>query len=291
MTPSDRQASSPSLLASSIFSRPSTIALAIAAMCGLPNAGCDTIGQDVKDFTGGLFPPSPSEAATMMFDPYDPDQRREGIVWISNSPFGGGDVYLKAYRDFVAEDLDPGVRAAAIAALARYGEPADADLITPHLTDANRHVRWEAARGLQRLHHPPAVPPLLTVLRDPDETVDVRTEAALALGQYPEDRVFQELLDALDSPDLSVNSAASKSLATLTGQNFGLEPEPWFDWYQAQAAPFEHQVEYLYPTFSREETFLEKLVFWSKKTFEQPGPPAGLRPEGERSTYDIGEGG
>jgi len=77
----------------------------------------------------------------------------------------------------------------------------------------------------------------------------------------------------------------------MTGQGLGLEPAPWFKWYEAQAAPFESKSEYLYPTFSRDETFLEKLVFWSKKIYEQPAPPTGLRPVGERSTYDESEGG
>lgn len=260
-----------------------------AALCLLLGAaGCDTIGQDVNDMTSMLKPTSPTQAAKMMIDPYNADNRREGTLLISNSSFGGIDVYLALYRDMVDHERDPIVRAIAIRALARHGQPEDAMRILPHLTDENVQVRWEAAKGLQRLHIAATVSDLLKVLNNEGEKVDVRIAAAAALGQYPEDRVFQGLLNALDERELSVNLAAAKSLETLTGQSFGLETSKWYAWYK-EVAPsgnaFAGHADYLYPTYWREDSFWEKLAFWSHRNFEKPAPPAGLRPKSERSTY------
>jgi len=250
--------------------------------------GCDTIGQDVNDMTSALKPTSPSEAAKKMIDPYSADNRREGTVLISNASFGGVDVYLAVYRDMVDRERDPIVKAIAIRALARHGQPEDAMHILPHLTHENVQVRWEAAKGLQRLHNTAAVSDLLKVLNNEAENIDVRIAAAVALGQYPEDRVFQGLLNALDERELSVNVAAAKSLETLTGQSLGLDGPKWYAWYHSVAASgnaFAGQKEYLYPTYYRDDSFWEKLAFWSHNNFEKPAAPAGLRPKSERSTY------
>ena len=238
-----------------------------------------------------LFPVAPREAAEMMVDPHDPNRRREGALLIGNSLAGGAEANVNYYRDRVrAGEDDPGARAAFIRALAKWGSADDAIIIAPHLADRdNMQVRWEAARGLQRLHHPQVVPKLLETLGDATEVGDVRTEVAYALGQYPEDRVFQKLLEALDARELAVNLAVMESLKTLTGQDFGLDPGPWFRWYRDAPERFASADSYRYPTFQRGETFFEKLAFWGKKQWEQPGIPAGLEPAGTRSTYGGAE--
>ena len=62
--------------------------------------------------------------------------------------------------------------------------------------------------------------------------------------------------------------------------------------YQLEA--FVAREEYLYPTYSRDLTFFEKIAFWSKPTFESPSQPVGLRPADERRTYqddeEVGDG-
>ena len=89
---------------------------------------------------------------------------------------------------------------------------------------------------------------------------------------------------ALDTPLLSTNEAARQSLETLTGENHGLEPAPWLRWYNGVSNPFAGQKEYLYPTYHREASFLEKMAFWSSRSYEQPAVPTGLE-QGERRTY------
>jgi hypothetical protein len=249
-------------------------------------AGCDTIRQDLSGIAEGFSVKSPGEAARDAVDLNDPDRRREGIVLLGNAVFGGSDPYLALYRDYAANDANPLVRAAAIQALARHGMPEDAPLIASQLTNDNVQVRWEAAKGLERIHNPEVVPDLLQVLRkDQAEDADVRVSAATALGQYPEDRVFQGLLGAMDQRELAVNLAAEASLRTITGRDLGPRPEVWLTWYQSTTEPFSEAGEYMFPTYSRPLTWFERIAFWSPKRWETPAQPAGLRPADQTTTY------
>ena len=260
-----------------------------ALICGFILCGCDTLESDLKSIGQAIKPTSPADAARMMMDPYNADNRREGTTLISNAPWGGVDIYLTAYRDKVLNEQDPIAKASAIRALSRWGDPEDAVRIMPHLTHENLQVRWESAKGLQRLHNSVAVPDLLKVLRDDAEHTDVRVAAAIALGQYPEDRVFHGLVAALDARELAVNTAAEQSLYTLTGQRFDMDSVRWLGWYNQTTESgelFANRSEYLFPTYSRDDTFWEKLAFWTSRHWEQPAQPAGLRPKSQRSTYE-----
>ncbi len=252
-------------------------------------SGCETISQDLEGITKLVNPTTPFEAAQMMMDPHDADKRREGTTLISNAPWGGVDIYMAAYRDKVLNETDPIAKATAIRALARWGEPEDALRIMPHLTDANIQVRWEAAKGMQRLHNPAVVPEILKVLRDEAEQSQVRVAAAVALAQYPEDRVFQGLVSALDARELAVNAAAEHSLNTLTNQSFDMDSQAWLNWYNSVASSgtaFAGQKQYLFPTYYRDDLWWETMMFWTSRHWEQPAPPAGLRPKSQRNTYE-----
>jgi hypothetical protein len=260
-----------------------------AACLLLAAAGCTTASDDLSDLARAFSPKSPLQAAMMAADPSDADQRRQGIVLLGNAPFGGAAPYLKLYREYAASDADPLVRASALRALGRHGTPEDATILAGNLTHADPTVRAAAAAGLQRLHNPQVVPALVAVLLNESEDPGIRAAVARGLGQYPDHRAFQALVTGVDAWELSVNLAARASLATLTGQDLGLDAAAWFDWYEQTARagdPFAGGREYLYPTFQREPTLFERLAFWSTRTYEQPAPPAGLRPASERRTYD-----
>jgi hypothetical protein len=265
------------------------IALALFVLCACESMDDVTGMGDMFDQT------TPSEAARMAVDPTDADKRREGIIMLSNAPFGGVEIYVKFFRDAVTNERDPIVKAAAIQALGRHGEPADALRIAPNLADSNQQVRWASAKALQRLHNPAVVPDLLRSLASESESQDVRIAAAVALGQYPEDRVFQGLVGALNARELAINAAAEQSLHLLTGMSFDMSAPDWLAWYNREVSSndpstrlgvFAGQEEYLYPVYSRKVKWWEKIAFWSPKTFEQPAPPVGLKPEGGRRTYE-----
>ena len=260
--------------------------LAVASGIGLGlGAGCESFSQDVNDFATGLMPPTPTEAVEMTVS-QDADRRRRGTLLLANSPFGGNPPYLALYRDHVRNEPNPLVKAVAIRALAKHGTPDDAIFIAPLLTHENLQVRWEAAKGLQRLHQPRVIQSVIEGLLRPDEHTDVRIALATALGQYPEDRVFQALVAVLDDRSLAVNVAASSSLTQLTGEDYALDAAAWYAWYSAAAEPFGGQLDYLYPTYHRPESWFEQLAFWSHRVVEYPAPPAGLTPLTQRRTYD-----
>lgn len=226
--------------------------------------------------------PTPSEAAAWALDKYDADKRYRGTLLLANSSFGGEPIYMELYLDNI-KDVDPGVRSAATRAIARHGNPDQVPLLIERFADEDRFVRIEAARGLQRLHNPIAVDPLvksLTLTKRADDynelEPDVRTEAANALGQYPENRVIETLIGGLADPSLAVNRSSLDSLRTLTGQDFGLDRRAWLDWYDASKTAFAAQSEYVYPVFNREKHWFEYLPFVPSPNNEPPSTPIGM---------------
>lgn len=243
------------------------LALAIMTAVG----GCETAGQDFSE-AFNFNTPSPSQAAAWMFH-RDAEKRRMGITLISNAPFGGEEPYMKVYREAIT-DADPMVRAASAHALGLHGQPPDALLLATALKDTSQLVRWESARGLQRIYNDAVVGPLSdTVVNDTD--ADVRMAAATALGPYRERRVIDALIRALDDRSLGVAFHAQRSLRLLTGENFGTDPMAWLAWSHDVAEPFAKARVYTYPVYTRDKTLLETITPFGRKTFEQPGVPVG----------------
>ena len=257
--------------------------------CFIP--GC--VMEDFNDIGETFFAKSPAEAARDALDPYNPDLRREGVVLLSNAPFGGVDAYLKMYRDYVENDPDPLVRGAAITALSRHGDAEDAMIIAPFLSrevEENETVRWYSALALQRLHNVEVIPVLEKSIRDEEETGEIRAAVCIALGQYPEDRVVQMLLFGLDARELSVNIEAGEALWLLTGEQFGMDRVAWQNWYTAALAnknAFKNQQSYFYPTYDRDKSWWEYAAFWLDTSWEKPSSPTGLRPSDERRTWET----
>ena len=258
--------------------------------CVVLLAGCVT--DDINDIGRMFEAPTPAQAARWAFDQNNPDLRREGVVLLATSSFGGGEVYLKLYRDYVENDTDPLVKSAAIIALARHGTPEDALLIAPwaqrRVTDSVT-IRWSAVQSLQRLHNSEVVGVLIGVALDPEEQGEVRSGACIALGQYPEDRVAQALIMSLDAPELAVNVDAAESLHLLTGQRLGLDLPSWSRWYaKADEAgdPFTGQLQYHYPTYQRDKVWWEHAAFWLDESWEPSLPPVGLRDRTEKRTWE-----
>jgi hypothetical protein len=240
--------------------------LALGTVCG-----CDTAGQDIGEALK-FNTPSPTQAAGWMFH-RDAEKRRLGISLISNSPFGGEEPYMKVYREAIV-DVDPMVRAASAHALGLHGQPEDAPLLATALTDTAQLVRWESAKGLQRIYNDAAVAPLIEAAVN-DADVDVRMAAATALGQYKERRVIEALIRGLDDRSLGVAFHARRSLNVLTGENFGTNPVAWLEWSRNVSEPFAKGRVYTYPVYTRDRTLLETITPFGRKTFEEPGVPAG----------------
>ena len=253
----------------------------------LSSAGCEVDPyrprtDSVLDYLRG---PSPQYAAEMAVDPYDADRRYRGTILLASASFAGEKVYMDLFRKYTA-DQDSAVRSAAARALANHGEPDDAAFLIPLLNDEDEIVRREAARGLQRLHHPPAIPALIDKLRTtpqqgtefpPEDDTQVRAEAALALGQYANPAVIEALIAALDDPQLAVNRSALMSLRTLTGQDLGYSQTEWTLWKREnQARVLLGQAVFIYPGYQRSLRWFENIPFYPKPQFEPSGVPVGF---------------
>ena len=263
--------------------------LTMVIIGGLTLSACDTIGSDFRSLKETFVQPTPAEAAAWAVDTTDAEKQRHGVVLLGTADFGGEKTYLELYRLYVKESNDPLVKSASMEALARHGSAEDAPLLANQLKDASVQVRLAAATGLQRLHNPAVAEALYATLLDDAERSDIRVEAAVALGQYPRDDVFQALVTALDAIELAINLAAMDSLRILTGQDFSIDRVRWIGWYQAtpSAKRFEQESIYLYPTYKRTLGFWDKVTFWDPVRFERPGIPAGMATAGLRSTYEI----
>ncbi len=236
--------------------------------------GCDA-NKIMKDAMEPFFPPSPGEVTREVFNTYDADKRRRGIILLANAKFGGDEPYLRTYRMLI-DDEDASVRAACVKALAMHGKVEDVPLLVRRLKDDASFVRWEAALALQRIHNPIAVEPLMLAVSK-DEDSDVRMAAATALGQYAEPRVFEILVSALDDQEYAVVQNAHESLQTLTGQNLDPDGAVWLAFKKEHPgdALFKNQQQYLWKPYTKPKGTLDYVKFWKKKPTPQPAPPVG----------------
>ena len=250
-------------------------------------AGCDTISSDLSQFTQSFTPPSPAQAARWAADPNDRENARRGTILLANAPFGGTEVYVKMYRLYAEDAGDPLVRAAALQALARHGDAADAVLVAKSLVSPFRQVRLAAAKALQRLHDPAVADLLWPRLVNAEEDSDVRTEVAIALGQYPTPAVFNALVAALSQRELAVNTAALDSLRMITGKDFGIDEDMWLEHMVTARPPLLETPLYLYPTFVRDLDTWDYLMFWDPVVFESPDVPIGMKQLGVKRTSEL----
>jgi hypothetical protein len=244
-------------------------------------AGCSNDNKSPLDKVMEPFiPPSPGQVARDAFNVYDADKRRRAIDSLSAADFGGEESYVRLYR-LLIDDPDATVRASAAKALGNHGNVEDALLLIRRLGDDSASVRWECAKGLQKIHNPAATAPLQDATTK-DEDADVRMAAAYALGQYPEIPVFSTLVAALDDREFGVRYSAAESLATLTGQDFGTDGTPWLAWSKDnQGRLFAGQKKYTWQPFVKPRGFWAKAKFWKKAPVV---PPREARGDGTASS-------
>jgi HEAT repeat protein len=149
--------------------------------------------------------------------------------------------------------------------------------------DPDRLARWQAAIALQRLHDPGVVSVLIDATRPSQEPdVQTRAAAAVALGQYAEPRVLDALIATLDDPDLAVNAGARRSLRILTGHDAGYLPSDWVAWTRASDDPFADREMFIYPAFSRDPVWWERINPFIEVPNEVATRPAGMPAIGQR---------
>ncbi|MEM1166336.1 MAG: HEAT repeat domain-containing protein [Planctomycetota bacterium] len=217
-------------------------------------------------------------------DEYDRDKRYRGLLILLGSPAGSTPEALPLYRQAI-EDADPIVRSAAVRALGRHGTPADVPTILAQLKPAGgtddaevpQALRWEVAQALQRVHHTEAIDALVSLVdvqQEPD--ADVRSAAAVALGQYSDSRAAGALIRALDDTDLQVAVTAQRSLVTMLGIDRGLDAGAYSAALSQGADAYVYPNPFEYPAFRRSRLWYEWFYFWQSPPRERPGVPTGM---------------
>ncbi|MEM6561513.1 MAG: HEAT repeat domain-containing protein [Planctomycetota bacterium] len=179
---------------------------------------------------------SAGDAAAKLRSP-NPADRRMALLDLASRDFGGQEDYVTVYTGYAQGDPDPTVRAAALRALnlTNSGEPV---LFVESLADDEPLVRLEAAKALAKRPTTEAVTPLMTLVENRTEDVDIRIAAADALKHYPQIYVARRLANLVGDRDFSVAWQAGQSLRYLTGQDYDYQPGQWLMFLSESEKPF-----------------------------------------------------
>lgn len=128
-------------------------------------------------------------------------------------------------------------RAAICRTLGELGRPEGREGLLAVIGDENPIIRAEACRALGKIGKPEDASELSRVMAA-DHSGECRIAAIEALGELRESdpRVEQMLVEGMKNEDPAVRLAALRSLRTLTGENLGVDPEPWAEHVDARLA-------------------------------------------------------
>jgi hypothetical protein len=180
---------------------------------------------------------TPVAAVKEMENPTSPDQRRVGILYLSDRSWGREGAYLEAYREIAVNDPDSLVRATAVRALNRARDRTALPIFIQALNDKSATVRIEAAKALANIPDPDAVEPLSSHLANTAENRDVRIAAADALREYKTLPVAQNLIRRLSDREFAVAWQSRISLWFMTGQDFEFDQASWLGYITGPGNP------------------------------------------------------
>lgn len=123
-------------------------------------------------------------------------------------------------------EQDPLVRKAIVDTLAEFRTQLAQQVLTAGLNDVEPMVRMACCRALGRQAEVSSVSALAQALHS-DEDLDVRLEAAEALGQIRAPEAVVALRVALDDADPALQYAGVQSLKSITGRDLGGDVQAW----------------------------------------------------------------
>jgi hypothetical protein len=214
--------------------------LVLFACCGA-GGGCAKLqpvgefGKNVIDYFSGN---TPIRAVARMEDQYFPDERRQGINRLADRDFGRRPPYTDRYAHIAQYDSDYLVRATAIRALNRARAGEHSALFVKALGDGSPLVRQEAAKALANMPDSNAIPALVQIVNNADESRDVRIAAADALKHYRRIDVARALAGTLRGRDFGVSWQARRSLIAMTGQDLRYDESKWLEFLSGPKTPF-----------------------------------------------------
>jgi len=188
----------------------------------------------VENLTGNTA----KNAAIKMESEYFPDERREGIVNLSDRSYGRTEPYTTRYSQIAQLDEDYLVRAQAVRALNRSRADKYESIYLSSLDDKSDLVRLEACKALANMPDEKAIPKLSTMVGDNAENRDVRIAAADALKSYSRIDVARALVNQLNEREFGVAWQARRSLKLLTGKDFMYDEAGWLNYLTTNEKPF-----------------------------------------------------
>lgn len=218
--------------------------ISILALLTLLGTGCQQFqhtGDEFGELTNRVIDlvtgNTPRNAAVMMENQEFADQRRSGIVQLSNRKFGRTEPYIARYKQIGATDTDWLVRATAIRALNRSRDSQATPLFITALSDPNESVRLEGCKALANVPDEKAVPDLLKLLGDANQPKDVRIAAADALRNYRSVEVARTLITQLSGRDFGLAWQSRRSLTELTGRDLRYDDAAWLNFITGPDKP------------------------------------------------------
>ena len=190
---------------------------------------------------------SPQQAAVVALKGDNPDERYQALCEIAKSKSYKDEWAVTTLTVIARTDPNASVRALAMRTLGRVGDERVVAPLSEGLNDPNPKVRAEAAYALSRIDFAhikvdrkiiAKVEHNLKSVLTSDESVDVRINAAEALGQFKDKSVLFALISALKDKDFAVRFQAEKSLVKLTGRTFYGNPARWLEWLEKTKNPF-----------------------------------------------------
>jgi hypothetical protein len=195
------------------------------------------IGHPIEKFSDYISHDNAANAARKIFDPVSPDNRREGILRLSDYSFARHGASLIVYARMTRDD-DYTVRAAAIRALnrSRAAGPNYTELYVKNLDDSEPLVRLQAADALGNVPDASTTDDLIEKMQD-DPSPDVRIACTDALRNFYEGKVISALIAVLDDRNFAVAWQARQSLALLSGQDYRYDKQAWLGYFARAGMP------------------------------------------------------
>ncbi len=172
-----------------------------------------------------------------MENPYNPDDRREGLIYLADHDFGHRPPYTTRYQQIAANDPDPLVRATAIRSLNISRDKSATPVFVKALYDPSPLVRLEAAKALYRVPDEAAIPRLLAAATANEENKDVRIAATEALQHYPRLDVARTVVSLLNTRDFGIAWQARRTLKRLTGKDLDYDESAWLQFLTGPGKP------------------------------------------------------